>query len=527
MNSKQNWLQFILFGVLILASILFLLKPIVDYDFFWHLKTGEWIWQNGKLPDQDMFSYTGPAIPSASARFILTSYWFSQLMLHAAVLWNGMTGIILFRFLIAATLIAAMIRRKQGDGVVYAALLVLFAVSTFKFYAFERPQVLSFLFFGILLFILEKIKADASTPTGNDSARPAVSLALLMLVWANSHGGHIIGQVTLLVFLVMEGVKFIHPSLRPMAKKGYRYLLIAGISGIVFSFINPNTYHVFEFTMSYNSYGNSPYTVNELLPMIGFFNLSHDYVVFLYLFFMALSVVVLASSPKEIDITQVTLLLGIGSYSFMHIRYAVFFPIAALPMLGNRLSRERVIRWSRSLIVPLALFSAIFFAQDEFTNITSAKEGRWIDNKTLPVEAANFIDANNINGNMYNYYDWGGYLIWRLAPERKVFIDGRSLDANVFWESMLIGIGHVKRSSGEQVWKSLLQKYGVTYILTNTSTPDGSVNPLVNKLLMDAEWVPVFYHQESNSMVLVKDVPANFEVIQKYAIPKYILGITL
>jgi len=44
----------------------------------------------------------------------------------------------------------------------------------------------------------------------------------------------------------------------------------------------------------------------------------------------------------------------------------------------------------------------------------------------LPVDAANWIEANRPTGSMFNSYNWGGYLIWRLWPEYAVYVDGRT-----------------------------------------------------------------------------------------------------
>jgi hypothetical protein len=43
----------------------------------------------------------------------------------------------------------------------------------------------------------------------------------------------------------------------------------------------------------------------------------------------------------------------------------------------------------------------------------------------FPVDAADFIESERLEGPMYNDYNWGGYLMWRL-PQRKVSIDGRT-----------------------------------------------------------------------------------------------------
>jgi hypothetical protein len=40
-------------------------------------------------------------------------------------------------------------------------------------------------------------------------------------------------------------------------------------------------------------------------------------------------------------------------------------------------------------------------------------------------EAADFIRANRLRGNLLNWFDWGEYVIWQFGPELKVSIDGR------------------------------------------------------------------------------------------------------
>ncbi|GAG27787.1 unnamed protein product, partial [marine sediment metagenome] len=43
----------------------------------------------------------------------------------------------------------------------------------------------------------------------------------------------------------------------------------------------------------------------------------------------------------------------------------------------------------------------------------------------MPVEAVDYLLKNNLPGEIFNSYDHGSYLIYRLYPERKVYIDGR------------------------------------------------------------------------------------------------------
>ena len=86
---------------------------------------------------------------------------------------------------------------------------------------------------------------------------------------------------------------------------------------------------------------------------------------------------------------------------------------------------------------------------------------------------------------MYNHFDWGGYLIWRLSPERKVFADGRSLNDNIYWQSLAINMADAKEDAGIPRWKALLEAYGIRYIITTPFWVSGHAIPLVNELMKD------------------------------------------
>src|SRR5208282_2511973 len=73
-----------------------------------------------------------------------------------------------------------------------------------------------------------------------------------------------------------------------------------------------------------------------------------------------------------------------------------------------------------AVLVAVIFVAAVIYLYSPFrTNeVTSKLE------KTFPVQACNFIKANNLPRPMFNPYEWGGFLIWYL-PEYPVSIDGR------------------------------------------------------------------------------------------------------
>lgn len=503
-----RYLNILLGAVIIIVATLFLLRVVSDPDFFWHLKTGEWIWQNKALPSDDPFSYTSPSTVSVKARIILTSYWLCQLLYHALHSAAGMYGIVLLRFAIFSALLYALFKRKHGDRTLFLGVLLISITCFFLIYPPDRPQVFSFLFFGVLLLLLDRIK---------DGERGGYyELPLLMLAWGNMHGGYILGQAIIITSLAMEGVKFLRPALlNPMARDAYRKLLLAGAGGIACSFVNPSSSYQLWFSMAETPSYMLSYSNIEYQSSIATFLRNNDNSFFLYwslLLLTGFGLLVNLRDIRKLDITQVVILAATGYFSFTQIRYIAFFLIAAAPAASRLLSEGAVLRWARPPILVLALSLCLFLSRSEISNVKNVVANSWVNEYLFPVRAAEFIVSNNLAGNMYNHFTWGGYLIWRLGPERKVFVDGRCLYEHVYAQSQLVDVAHAVSVAGMPFWKSVLAYYRVQYVITpfyNTNT--GMMMPLVKALMRDREWVPVFIYFDS--VIFVKDTPDNSRII--------------
>jgi hypothetical protein len=512
-NQKCKLTGIILIAIIVLASSLLIIKSISDGDFFWHLKAGEWLWQNKSLPSEDIFAHTSPEAQTMWAHFIITSYWLSQLIYFLFHLAGGMSGIVFLRFIIALSLIYMMLKRHHGDFILYLSLLMIFMVTLLTLYPLERPHVFSFLCFSVLLYLLEQLKNEKNSSQGKTAC---FLLPFTMLIWANMHAGYIVGLGTILIFILFEGLKFIHPSLMPLQKKTYKNFLIVGTLGIAVSFINPNFYDaitvMFSQETSYASTSNLEYQ-----SPLWTFKQYNDYRILPYFFILLLAVIGMIINLRKINITEIVLLAGIGYFSFTAIRYIPFFMIAALPITGRYLSKVNHLKLYRVLICAIALYATVFFTWKERLNIELITSGKWVNTYEYPVAATEFILQNNIKGNMYNNLEWGGYLMWRLGPERKVFIDGRVLFEDIFKVSKLVLRAHNNGVSGEPYWKHTLNKYGVTYAIIPLILPSGEFPQIVIALIEDNEWKPVFL--ESNTLIFLKNSPENNTVLKKFSIP--------
>src|ERR1035438_54303 len=150
----------------VLAVILWLgwFSPeIYDTDFWWHLKTGQFIVQNRALPVPDPFAFTtagaGEAYPGeAIARYFnLTHEWLAQVLLYSVWRAAGFGGVVLFRAALLAGLcsLVGLIAWRRCGGF-YRSLAAACATAGMAIrFALDRPYLITFLLLAAAIAILE------------------------------------------------------------------------------------------------------------------------------------------------------------------------------------------------------------------------------------------------------------------------------------------------------------------------------------------------------------------------------------
>lgn len=478
--------------------VLYLMRPIADPDFFWHLKTGQWILQHQALPSIDPFSLAPPAADDLRASFLLTSYWFSQTIYAALYALGGWWGIALLRVALVGVMATLFFSRCDLRQPAKVSLLLLVGVQILETYPLERPQVFSFVFFAVLLVLLERYREQREGE--NNTVVFAALVAVVMLVWANMHGGFFVGQATLLLFLVMEGVKFFHPALSPLEKRRYGGLGLIVLAGLTASFFNPNPLNSFKILFNIGDTNTFLFTTNiEYYSSLRILREYSDYTIVLNWLMMALVVGSMLTSGRRQDIVWPVLLAGTAFMGCQHVRYMPFFLIAALFYLGKCRYEGAVGTFFKTFLVVSALMAAIWFSRDEARNFSPFIRGQWGVDQSFPVSAADFAVQNKLPGPVYNTYLWGGYLVWRLGPERKIYCDGRVLDPSRYWEYLSSTIGS---QGATPYWKEIFRKNGIQTAIVQTKEDTGQMSSLAASINRDSDWTLVF--AQDNAAVFVR-----------------------
>ena len=469
-------------------------RPITDPDFWWHLKTGQYLVETRSIPHTDIFSTV-----RLGSEWIAHE-WGSEVFIYSIYRALGYGGLIIaFAILIAISFWIAYRRCQKHAPHPYVAgfAVILGAVATLPTWG-VRPQIFSILFASIFLGILDSY-------SHNQKHRAIWWLVPLMIVWTNMHAGFAVGIAFIMLtmfgvvldglLLRRQGVGDIVQALLPIS-----LVLLACIAAVC---VNPNGVRLF-------SYPFETLTSRTMMQYIQEWR-SPD---FHEPMFQALSLMILltfsalALSKKRARPSEILLLIATGWLTLRSSRNMPFFVLVAIPLLAEHswswitshswgewlkkpedVAAETKIRLKLVLNVLLLVIAPLALVTLRVQRTVASQPDAEV--KEYPSVAVDFVKANQLAQPIYNEYAWGGYLIWRLYPEYKVYIDGR---ADVYGDSMIDEFLDIHE--GGPAWRRKLDQRGIRTVLVKPDVP------LASLLREDREWRNVF--EDKQAIIFVR-----------------------
>lgn len=501
-----------------------------DYDFWWHIGTGRYIVENRHLPETDPFSFTSGLeenknlIPERES-FILKQYWISQIIFFFIYQIFDCGGIIIFRTFVFLLIISAVLWRLIKNGVsFYICFICVFLVhlTTLSFTS-ERPVLFTMLFSVVIFLLLEEFRIKRNKST--------FYLIPLMLLWSNMHGGFILGDVIIVAFIIGETLGIILKK-SVYTRKELLLLYLPALCAITISALNPNGFEAFSLVLS-PKYKIFKEGIQEHLPTFLLYKNNLRPLDIGYVSLVVLMPLILVLRARKMNIYHILLILGLFIMSIISFRFIIYFVIISSVILGTELHflivtllNKGVERKNRErlayifCIVTLLSSITLFFSSVHFRCFDFKEASRY----SVPVRAVDFIEGKRLSGNLYNDFVYGGYITWRLYPWKKNFIDTRSINYTVLSEARWINFA-IKSINNKEIrpgalplWEKLLDHYKIDIIMLDTLNVQGSLAPLILKLLDNKKWVPVYV--DSISVVFVRDSENNQAIIRKYRIQK-------
>lgn len=484
---QKNILLTALFALIFIS----LCVPVEESDFFWHLATGNWIFENGTLPSVDPFSYTAP-LPDSRDLLVLKGYWLTQLLY--ASFWKvfGATGIVILRALILGGLLysvfVALKRRGLNPWFALLALLPIFLDLRLPLFIGIRPQLWTFLLVSILVLLLDDFSAK-------DRWKKWFALCLLIVLWNNLHPGALIGYVLIGIYVVGSLLRNLTGTREWSALLLLPLLALSVVTPIGWK-IYPSILPTFRPSRELQVYLTSNMDGTSLLKLWE----SGQFAAWGFILVALLCTVTVVFKLKKMRIEHLLVIAFLFSLAVAGARYMIFMTI-----LGVQVSlpywQEELARWGEPLAVKkmLPALVAIFIVIGSLAMVRqqgSVFTADALQERNYPKGAVAYLKTAQPPGNLFNVYEWGGYLMVFL-PEYKVYIDGRGLGAATgsMNEYLLIRRGFMS------FWKSTFAQRGIGVVLSLKDDPEG-FDGLNAALLRDPDWVVGY--QDDLSFVFVR-----------------------
>ncbi|MFN3653664.1 MAG: hypothetical protein ACK47B_29140 [Armatimonadota bacterium] len=470
-----------LFGIAALLGlvVVFLaaLNPIAVTDFWWQARTGEIIVRTGEIPKRDVLSWTAEGQPW------VVHEWLTEVFFYYALMYLPEWVLVAYKAGLAALACALVLARSwvRSGSIAVAIVAAVWAGYLVRHYADLRPQMVSFVLLAGLLLALELYRTSRSPLL--ERALPWV-LPPLFALWANLHGGVVVGLILAVVWVVGDAVGAWlfdeeSPELVPLA---------VGVGASLFAvLLNPNGYHVYTYPFEVLKHPEVMDFITEWYSP-NFHNPAMQ--AFRYLLMACIGFGLLSRGRDRVRVTETLLLLAVTHAAFTAQRNTATFGIVAAPIAAGALvsawkapdllaplreiSREPFVRALGAATLALAL--GLYLIPREYPKEWIAAEQRWVkvppdrwyeygaNLKYFPYDAVAQMRAGvNWPERAYIDYTWGGFISWMLWPQRKVFIDGR---AEVYYPGKVFD-DEIKLFRAQPGWDAALERRGVQMVLTN------------------------------------------------------------
>ncbi len=464
------------------------LQPIAHTDVWGHLAYGRLLWESGALPS------TEPLMPLSQGVPFVNSAWLSQLIAYAGYQVVGKAAItFLFAFCVAAAM-AVLTRRiySYTNSAMFA--LGGFGLTLWVEYqqlGIQRPQIVGFLFFAILLSTLLRREWKS---------RDWVVVPAMFALWANMHGSFVVGLGLLGCFAIGRGVDLIRRTgqVRSLFRDNkLRRLILLTELGAVAALLNPYGLNLYAEVLSFGSNPNLQSIVEWKSLHVGLAQGQAAAVAGLILF------MVYRVSPRRVSTAEVLTLAIFGAAALWTSRMLVWWgPLAGCfaaihagaawrKWQGGEVSPEPAPRASLWTIVTMGIIF-IFFELSHIGTVTLAMAaGKDIEKVTdripvsrlTPVAAAAYLNEHPPEGLVFCTYEWGDYLMWAGPKDMKVFVASHChLVPEDVWNDYM-GIIEMRGS-----WLAMLKRYGINTVIIDEEYRE----PMVMRLHEDKDWKLLF-----------------------------------
>lgn len=450
----------------IAAVLVLTLGPVqllnTDGDLARHLVAGRQIIADRSVPLEDLFSYTKAGFP------FVPYEWLSEVIFAAVESLLGLAGVAALSTVLIALPFLLLVRWMTRDGLnpLLALAFAVMGMLASSIHWLARPHL-----FSILLALLWTRCLVNYMRQGRQ--RWLVACPIMMLLWVNLHGGFVLG-------FILTGICIV-ASLRERRRVlALGAMAVASVLAVV---VNPAGFGVFSFVVGYLRAGN-------LLSIIAEFASPdfHSAAPEMFLALVLISALAMAKLPKAVDTWSALMLVTWAYLGFHSVRNIPLFVITCLPIVA-RIAEDALKAWVPSWLPlsaaargkqegPVQGFAAMDRALGRpllpmllsvaiLATYATSSQASAFSPAVFPVEALARAEQVGARGNLFNYYNWGGYILYAGYPKYSVFIDGQDQDTRPDG----IASQYMKVYRLSPGWEEVLRRFDIGWVLIPHNSP--------------------------------------------------------
>jgi hypothetical protein len=412
------------------------------YDLGWHLAAGDLIRDRGHIPFHDPWSFTSGGKQWFNLSWlwdVIASVIFQHANFSGLVLFVVSCGAVLVGYLASVCLNTGASAVAVGISVLSAGLLYPAFAAYPNIYLAASPNMFTMLF--SVIFYGECLKRT----------KRVFFLPVIMLLWANVHGGFLLG---LFIVGLFGGVALLR---RDWAS--FKLYSLVGVGCFIATFVNPLGWGIYEGLTTVLGHFSQAY-VTEWWPYYRNITVPGSIPGIIYiLIFVWLELRYRGFCPLEARLLT-WLFLFLGFYQFRYMAFFFMFSTVPLALHINRLlpKRSSDFRAERSLLV--AGIVAVCVLPLIYMRVGSALGLP----EMLSEQDVRYLETHFPHARLLNHWNYGGILIFRDRGAIPVFVDGRA--ATAYPDDLLRDYFKLGQSEvNETAWDTVLAKYKIDTVL--------------------------------------------------------------
>jgi len=465
------------FGVVLLLALFFLFlsrRPLWHTDLWAHLAYGRLIVADRGLPRTEPLMSLSQGVPFVDLP------WLSQVLAYAVFRWEGIPAL---QFLYAASITACLGLLAYGTarqtGLIWPAMLAAAACAGLEMQQLViRPQLAGLACFVLLFVYLTRRQLGRER---------WFVVPILFATWANLHASFVVGLALLTALAAGRGADVLRRTANLQAvyrDSRFRTLSILLLPAALAVLLNPDGWTIFRDVWETASNPNLADLV-EWRPLDIEMRQGQAAAV------AVLGLIVLYRlTPRRVSSAEFLLLIGLGGAALRTSRMIVWWaPVAAYYLAihaaatwrqfrrGRSIARVAVRRsaspgWALAAAVTvggiaactplgIVLFSGI--RTDPHESLSAA----------TPLGATDFLNAHPPQGQIFNAYEWGDYLLWAGPKNLRIFVASHAhlVPTDVWQDYMRV----IRLRSG---WETILDHYGVNAAVLDPEEQEDLVQSL-------------------------------------------------